>query len=396
VNAILRGLSSFWNLLGTLISSLYLFVFYAITLWAVVGTLSAIQVRDSYSDRQLPFTFGPEDRQTAEDYLYRAKTRVTDGLYGAETFNHENRMWTLAYAIVESFPEVINHNSDLVLADFVTSFRFRELENACEGDESRSCADVRELRQEFAEYTDRERLKASGEIPSEAETEAKALKELENLRKFTEFVELNYFFYDLNYTVFLNAPREVLVMILTMVMGVLGSLVTMTWSFVRQDTGYSLRRMLLLPFVGGMSAFVILVFLKAGQLTLTAGESNDPLSPFVLSFVGIVSGLLSERAYARMSEVGTNFFAVNEDIPRWGIRLDSVMAAEGVQYQDVAKYLQADATKTKDIIDGIAPASLAQQSLIAACLRTDPREIFTDQPPRSGPASPPAPGSGLT
>lgn len=387
MNALLRGFSSIWNLFGTLITSAYLFLLYAVTLWAVVGTLSAIQVRDSYGDRQLPFTFGLDDLGTAEAYVGKAKTRITNALYGEETFNRENRMWTLVYAIVDAYPEVIRHDQELQIVDFVTSFRFRELEEACAGNEgNKGCSDVRQLRHEF---TEQERLKASGEIPTETETEAQALKQLEDLRKFTEFVELYYFFYDLNYTVFLNAPREVLVMILTMVMGVLGSVVTMTWSFVRQDTGYSLRRMLLLPFVGGMSAFVILVFLKAGQLTLTAGESNDPLSPFVLSFVGIVSGLLSERAYARMSEVGSNFFAVNEDVPRWGIRLESELAAQNMQYQDVARYLQTDPVKAKDIIDGNAPASLGEQRLIAACLRADPREIFTDQPPRATPADDP-------
>ncbi|MDK3071506.1 hypothetical protein QO034_00155 [Sedimentitalea sp. JM2-8] len=382
MNVVTRGISTIERLIGTLISSAYLFFLYAVTLWLVVGSLSAIQVRDSYSDRQLPFTFGPEDTATAQDYLFKAKTRISDALYFGEFSDRERRMWVLIDSITSAFPEVIGPNQEFGLSDFVSSFRFRELENACGTTEAkRECSDVRQLRQEFSEF---ERMKQSGDIPTEAESEAAALKELESLRRFTEFVELNYFFENLNYTVFLNAPREVLVMILTMVMGVLGSVVTMTWSFVRQDTGYSLRRMLLLPFVGGMSAFVILVFLKAGQLTLTAGESNDPLSPFVLSFVGIVSGLLSERAYARMSEVGSNFFAVNEDVPRWGIRLESVLAAQDMQYQDVARYLQTDAVKAKDIIDGNAPATLAEQRLIAACLRADPREIFTDQPPRAG------------
>lgn len=75
----------------------------------------------------------------------------------------------------------------------------------------------------------------------------------------------------------------------------------------------------MLPFVGSISAFVIFIFINAGQLTLTADGGSNSLSPYVLSFIGIVSGLLSERAYMRISEIGTKCFsAKNEWEPSTG------------------------------------------------------------------------------
>lgn len=159
-----------------------------------------------------------------------------------------------------------------------------------------------------------------------AETETAALAQFQQFKSLSDFVDVNRFFQRLHFTSFLTAPREILVMLLTIIMGVLGSVITMTWTFVRRDAGLSVRRFLLLPFVGGMSAFIVLIFLKAGQLTLTAGETTDELSPFVLSFVGIISGLLSERAYGRISEVGQGFFRVDARQDRWGIRLDEALA----------------------------------------------------------------------
>ena len=134
---------------------------------------------------------------------------------------------------------------------------------------------------------------------------------------FSELFSTVDFMQKLGYNQFLRQPRELLVLQLTMVMGMLGSLVAMTWSFIRRDSTMSFRRTLFLPLVGGVSAFIIFVFFKAGQLTISSGSGTSSLSPFFLSFVGIISGLLSERAYARMESVGTKFFTDDGDQLRW-------------------------------------------------------------------------------
>jgi lambda repressor-like predicted transcriptional regulator len=166
-----------------------------------------------------------------------------------------------------------------------------------------------------------------------------------------------------------------------MVMGMLGSLVAMTWSYIRRETSMSARRTLFLPLVGSVSAFIIFVFLKAGQLTISSG-SGTSLSPFFLSFVGIISGLLSERAYARMESVGTKFFTVDDDNVRWAVRLRTELDESGVSIAELATYLGCEESTAKNIVDELSPANLTQQRLIAACLRIEVRELFTDAPPK--------------
>ena len=146
-------------------------------------------------------------------------------------------------------------------------------------------------------------------------------------------------------------PSPVLVLMLTMGMGLLGSVVTMTWSFVRRDGDLTVRRFLTLPFVGMMSAFIIFIFINAGQLTLTADGTAAKLNQFVLSFVGIISGLLSERAYARISDVGSNFFKVDAGVSRWGARLQQAMIEKGVTSAELARHLLTSEEEVKRIAD---------------------------------------------
>lgn len=178
----------------------------------------------------------------------------------------------------------------------------------------------------------------------------------------------------------LTLPREVLVLLLTMAMGLLGSVVTMTWSFVRRDSGMTLQRFAVLPIVGMTTAFVVLVFISAGQMTLTAGASGA-LNPFALSFIGIISGLLSERAYARLSDVGNNFFATADAQLRWANHLKEAMEADSVGTQEIARHLGLAEEDVERIVTESVPATLDQQRLIAACMRRPLRDLFTDAPP---------------
>ena len=188
---------------------------------------------------------------------------------------------------------------------------------------------------------------------------------------------------------FLLIPSPVLVVMLTMGMGLLGSVVTMTWSFVRRDGDLTVRRFLTLPFVGMMSAFIIFIFINAGQLTLTADGTAAKLNPFVLSFVGIISGLLSERAYARISDVGSNFFKVDAGVSRWGARLQQAMIEKGVTSAELARHLLTSEEEVKRIADESIAATFEQQRLIVACLRMPICDLFSDTEPATQKASAP-------
>jgi transcriptional regulator with XRE-family HTH domain len=84
-----------------------------------------------------------------------------------------------------------------------------------------------------------------------------------------------------------------------------------------------------------------------------------------------------------MAEVAGNFFLVNEDKPRFGIRLRAAMEAAGVTEDELAGYLRLSEEETNRILDEKAAAAPLHQQLIAACLRRPIRDIFTDLPPEA-------------
>jgi transcriptional regulator with XRE-family HTH domain len=221
---------------------------------------------------------------------------------------------------------------------------------------------------------------------AEAEIQAKLDSLRTNEPLFQHFAAYNFFNEGMGLSGLLTVPSEILVLVVTMAMGILGSVVTMTWLFIHDDNTLTLRRFIVLPFIGAISAFIIFIFVSAGQLTLTAGDANDSLNPYVLSFIGVISGLLSERAYNRISAVGTNFFNVDDGQPRWGSRIREAMDAAGVTDAELARYLSVSEEEATRIVGESTTATLEQQRLTAACLRRTVRELFTDVPP-DGPST---------
>lgn len=383
--------------LGTVVGALYLLALYAFAFWLVVGSLSAIQVRDSMVEENLPFSFN--QFESARDWLTRAEDRIYADLQRKDVLwdLQKDQRFKLAL-IARNFGQVGGEPAvDYWDPEAMPSFQKALVECGAAPADGRptmtACDDL------FSYYDLKRRINAVLEgnfVESISKSEQDALGLLQQQRSLSNFVDVNRFFRTLEYDFFLNAPRQILVMLLTISMGFLGSVITMTWTFVRRESVHSVRRFLLLPFVGAMSAFIVLIFLKAGQLTLTAGDTTDELSPFVLSFVGIISGLLSERAYGRISEVGQSFFRVEARADRWGIRLKAALAAAGVSIDDVARHLGIDTGDAAEIVEGRASANPAQQQLIAALVRAEPRELFTDiapvdaavklLPPAEGPA----------
>lgn len=364
------------RLLGTLTGGIYLILLYLLTLWMVVGSLSAIQVRDRLAEGAVGVTY--KDVERAYDQFQSNDLAIWESYFGedaielktAEAFELDRRLFPAWASSGEDW------NSDL-------NAQWVAMQSACESpqtnaqDETRCELVARSVRADRVlgllqteNYLELERY---------YQQDAQQLRAAEPLAEFFDTYE--FFRFVPLYREFLNEPREILVIQLTMAMGLLGTVVTMTWSYVRRDSGFTLRRFMILPAVGAMSAFIVLILTKAGQITLTAGTSVDALNPFFLSFLGIMSGLLSERAYARMSEIGTNFFSVQDDTPRWGLNLGPALADAGVTVPDLARYLHVAEDEAEAIVIGRSKATESQQRIVAAALRRSLREIFSDQPP---------------
>ena len=188
------------------------------------------------------------------------------------------------------------------------------------------------------------------------------------------------------YTWFLEMPDELLTLFLAMSMGALGSVMHMTWEFLRKEVHRRARWYLVQPFIGAISAIVIFVFFKAGQITISSADSASTLNPFFLSFVGIVSGLLSDRAYERVIELGKAFLGATEDegIPRWGVGLKAAMTQSSISPEQIAPYANASVEQVQAWMEEKGPVMPLQQSILSSYLRMPPRQLFTDQPPGEG------------
>jgi conjugal transfer/entry exclusion protein len=112
---------------------------------------------------------------------------------------------------------------------------------------------------------------------------------------------------------FTTMDRSSLVIFLTMAMGMLGSTIFITQEYVRaksngQDDSSQWSRSyrpiswyIVRPFLGVATAISIYILAKAGQISLTSSSGTQSLDPFFISFLAIISGLLSEQAIQRIS-----------------------------------------------------------------------------------------------
>ena len=101
-------------------------------------------------------------------------------------------------------------------------------------------------------------------------------------------------------------PKPILKIVLILSMGVLGSLIFVTIEFIKEPIGKFHQRCTMYffrPFLGMILALAMYVMIKSGQSTILGGNEED-LSPFLISFLGIISGMLAEKTYQRLALTG--------------------------------------------------------------------------------------------
>ncbi|MFT7185998.1 MAG: hypothetical protein ACI84K_001388 [Pseudohongiellaceae bacterium] len=126
---------------------------------------------------------------------------------------------------------------------------------------------------------------------------------LSNIGYYDNFFE--WFTEPLGLPAFWSLPKSILTLLLVLSTGVLGSIIFVTVEFLKEpeDKIQNLNMYLFRPFLGMILALAIYVMLKAGQFTFV-DDSNQDLSPFLVSFLGIISGMLAEQAYSRLTKTG--------------------------------------------------------------------------------------------
>lgn len=389
MRALKNAFSWVFNSIGAILVGIFLIYMYFGIGALVVTSLSAFQARTELSNLDEDITF--EQVIIAKARLEADENSILEDLRGKDAIGRlQLAIGAKAKEVEEAY---LSANNDFGLRLLPTSIILIRVRDACESDQGVGFCRI--LAQYDAAERELQQLLQGGEAARYAQLEKAAYNRVlqlysdERLSRF--FSEVSFFqgvegsdLLGLNsvFGSFITMPRQILVFIVTIAMGALGALMTVTWLFLRKEVG-SPRMIFLLPLVGSMSAFVIFVVVKAGQITITAGTGDEPLSPFFLSFVGIVSGLLSERAYTRIRDIGSRFLSVDQEEPRWGIRLDEALKKSDLAAKELAEMISVNVKSMENIISGSAPASGAQQKLIAVALRSRPNELFTDIPPNT-------------
>jgi hypothetical protein len=193
---------------------------------------------------------------------------------------------------------------------------------------------------------------------------------------------------------FSQMPPDTLTLILVLAMGALGGTIQLSRKHLRamdktneetiQPSYYLFR-----PFLGSITALSVFILAKAGVLVASIpspGGETANLSPFFISFLGIVSGLLAEQALETIERVGERFFTKSElDAPeRWAYGLATAMKGDGSDetYDRNRRELAGALQKTEDQINKWAkeeePVPQDQQKLIAAYFHLPMRQLFSD------------------
>ncbi len=181
-------------------------------------------------------------------------------------------------------------------------------------------------------------------------------------------------------------PEQMFTLLLTLAMGALGSVIFLTRMFFDPNQQHPFSWYLFRPFLGMVMAIAIFILAKAGQIIISdTGMQegvNSNLNPFFISFLAIISGILSEQAYEKIHRSGIAFFGVEAVTPqRWGIHLQERMTEKGRTEEDLAALFSVSPQIARNWLEEQTPLPEREQELIAVWLGCGVREIFSDLPP---------------
>jgi len=187
---------------------------------------------------------------------------------------------------------------------------------------------------------------------------------------------------------FIQMPRSMLTIVVVLLMGALGGLITLVRALINDSNDavrVSYKAFLFTPILGAVTGFAIFVLAKAGVLVISdAGtEGGAYLSPFFVSFLGLISGLLSVDALDTMTDIGKKWFSSSKGTERWCVdggdiisddeKIGTLAVLAGVPDELFREWLRCE-----------KPVPEYGQKIISAAQTKPQGTIFTDiQPPKT-------------
>jgi hypothetical protein len=180
-------------------------------------------------------------------------------------------------------------------------------------------------------------------------------------------------------------PRMMLILVLSIFMGILGSLIYISQDYLKNPDGRGFWDILFRIGLGAGVAFALFFFAAAGMLALSQNPngSQGEMSPYLISFLGITGGYLSDRVTQWMREVGENAFRIKSDGPpaRWAVNLSDALKTNNLEAASLASAISVPPADVDAWIALSKPTPGEMQGLVAAYLREHPSKLFTDIAP---------------
>jgi hypothetical protein len=265
----------------------------------------------------------------------------------------------------------------------------------------------------YNEFRDADRAASIADVKKQVNQEEIAFldqtitQEKSALKEFFDLIKLNMdddgrarvenAFYELNVNNYNSGPlsyltyrtlttrSEILTLWLVIFMGILGSALQITHAYFMKNQVQSIGGYFQRLVVGAMTALVIFIVAKAGVPILADPSrlgGDSPINPYFVSFLAIVSGLLSENAIANIQEQGTKVFGSGTAGPNRWARNDLFpdLQTQNLSIGKLAEHLHKPEEVVKAMLEGKEAITPIQQDIIAIYLRREARDLFTDVP----------------
>ena len=143
----------------------------------------------------------------------------------------------------------------------------------------------------------------------------------------------------------------------------------MAQQMTKEPEGVTVLQLIFRPLIGMLLAFAMFILAHGGMLVLSQGaaeETSGQLNPYVISFLGIISGLVSESATRRITLAAETFF---QD----GRQNSGKAQALQVEVEALEKRVTTLSTEQKQLQDEQAEIG---RSLAASDLAPSVKEFF--------------------
>ena len=191
-------------------------------------------------------------------------------------------------------------------------------------------------------------------------------------------------------SVLAELPGWTLTLMVTLVAGLLGSLIYVLKVTLRQrlDTWSMGPKapteprpwswLLLRPVFGVVIALGAYVALQSGILVFDGAMDLEP-SAYVTAAVGLIAGLLSWHMIETIERLGQQWLSSNR--PQWAYGLDRYIEERGKKVPDLAKELDVSKELLDDWIKQRIPVPKETTTRLAAALKVHPELLFQPVPP---------------